>query len=164
MKMDIEKLICGLNSIDINHDGRPDFVLDNSIQADDLYFVTRVQLNFYQIWSIFNTLPIVTTSGKCKYEWRFVSKNKKHIFTICDWNNDKSFLKTKTWHILSNTLDDDIVGLFIKTLCDALECYNKFYKISIEARDFTSENSVVHTCLQNIKISLIQNKDVLKNI
>lgn len=161
--MNIESLIDSLEMIDIKED-TPCFLLNNDIIANELYFVTKVKLNFYQVWSLFNKLPNVYEYGKCKYEWKFTSKNNDYVFVICDWNNDKSLLQTNTWNILSNTLDDDIISKFLKNLCDALECYNEYYKESIESHTFTSENPIINTCLQEIKKTLVENKDILKRL
>ena len=161
--MDINKLINRFEdcSIDENESG---FEINQEVQVGSLYYITEVKLNFYQIWALFNTLPVVNLSGKCKYEWRFTNKENDDVFVICDWKNDKSLLQVKKWSILSTTLDDVKIGKFLKNLCDALECYNRYYKQGIESHTFISENPMVNSCLQDIKRSLFDNKEILKTL
>jgi hypothetical protein len=163
--MELEKLIKGLQGVDLI-DQEPYFMLDNDIKRDnlELYFITDVCLNFYELWTIFREIPNINNDKKIKYSWNFISKDEKYIFVLCDWNNDKKLLQTRNWRILSNIVDEVIVSRFLKTLCDALECYIKYYKSSIESRDFNSDNKEVNRCLQEIKRSLIENREILKTL
>ena len=165
MKMDIESLICDFKSVDIKED-RPYFILNNNINVTNIKFnfVTDVSLDFYQVWSMFNKIPIVHENGKIKYEWRFVSRDNQYIFVLCDWNNTNNFINTKKWRVLSNTKDSDINNKFLGVLCEALQCYNEYYKESIESHRFTSDDTLVNYCLQKIKKSLIKHKDILRNL
>ena len=164
--MEIEKLIKDLEMVDLDDVEGPFFLLDNDIKRDnlELYFITDVCLNFYEIWTIFREIPIINNDKKIRYSWNFISKDKRYIFVLCDWNNENKLLQTKKWRILCNTTDEIIVSKFLKTLCNALECYNKYYKKSIESRDFSSDNKEVNRCLQEIKGSLIENREILKSL
>lgn len=164
--MEIDKLIRDLEMVELVGSEEPFFILDNDIKMDNLqlYFITEVSLNFYELWAIFREFPNVNNDKKIKYSWTFTSKDNSCILVLCDWMNDKKLLQTRKWRILSNKKNDIIISKFLKTLCDALECYNKYYKKSIESRDFKSDNNEVNRCLQDIKISLINNKEVLKKM
>ena len=164
--MEIEKLIKDLENVNLISEEEPFFMLDNDIKKDnfELYFITEVQLNFYELWAIFREIPNINSDEKIKYSWTFTNKDNEFVFVLCDWKNEKKLLQTRNWRILSNTLNDKIVSKFLKTLCDALECYNKYYKGNIESRDFNSDNKEVNRCLQDIKRSLIKNKEILKSL
>lgn len=175
--IEIKDLIQNLEKIELVSDLRrsralarqgedPYFILDNSIQRDNLrlHFITEVCLNFYELWSIFRELPNVNNDNKIKYSWTFISRDTNYVIVLCDWMNDKKLLQTRKWRILSNTNDDTTISKFLETLCDALECYNKYYKSKIESRDFNSDNHEINRCLQEIKVSLINNKEILKSL
>jgi hypothetical protein len=139
------------------------FYIDNNLDIKENYFITSVNLNFYKIWSIFNEIPILHKNGKCKYEWRFQQNQGEPIFCIYDWNNPNSLLQTKKWYIGSNTNNEEKNSEFLKNLCDAIECYNIYYK-SIENHIFTSKDPVVHKRLQQIKYSIVKHKELLKSL
>ena len=140
------------------------FTINNNLDITENYFITSINLNFYQIWSIFNTLPLIHTHGKCKYEWRFQKSKDEPIFCIYDWNNTKSLLQTKKWYIGCNVNNDDKIAEFLKTLCDAIECYNLYYKC-LEKHIFINKKCpIVHKRLQEIKLSIINNRDLLKKL
>lgn len=164
--IEMQDMIITLQGVNLVDKEYPYFILDNNINRDnlELYFITDVCLNFYELWTIFRELPNINNDKKIKYSWTFTEENEKYIFVLCDWMNDKKLLQTRKWRILSNTRNDIIITRFLKTLCNALECYNKYYKNKIESRDFNSDNVEVNRCLQEIKVSLINNKEVLKNL
>lgn len=143
------------------------FIINNDLNITENYFITTINLNFYQIWTIFNTLPLIHDKGtntKCKYEWRFQKSNDEPIFCIYDWNNPKSLLQTKKWYIGCNTNNDDKIAEFLKILGDAIECYNVYYKC-IEKHVFINKNcSIVNKRLQEIKLSIINNRELLKTL
>lgn len=161
--MDIKNLVENLEKVDLTDKY---FVLNNEIRRDslELYFITEVYLNFYELWTIFREIPTKNNDKKIKYSWTFETDDEKYVFVLCDWMNDKNFLQTKRWRILSNTLDDDIISRFLKTLCDALECYNTYYKESVESHTFISDNKDVNKYLYDIKVSLVENKELLKSL
>lgn len=163
--MEVEKLIKDLEKVDLIGEEEPLFMLDNDIKRDnlELYFITDVCLNFYELWAILREIPNIN-NDKIKYSWTFTDKENGFVFVLCDWKNENKLLHTRHWRILSNTLNDTIVSKFLKTLCNALECYNKYYKRSIESRDFSSDNQEVNRCLQDIKLSLIVNREILKSL
>jgi hypothetical protein len=149
--------------IELNSLSTP-YYIDNSLEISENYFITSVNLNFYQIWSIFNEIPIIHKNGKCKYEWRFQQKPGEPIFCIYDWNNPKTLLQTKKWYIGSNVKDDEKISNFLKNLCDAVECYNIYYKC-IENHIFTnSSDPIVNKRLQQIKLSIIKYRELLKSL
>jgi len=139
------------------------YYVDNTLDISENYFITSVNLNFYQIWSLFNELPIIHKNGKCKYEWRFQQKPGYPIFCIYDWKNPKSLLQTKKWYIGSNTQDEEKNSEFLKNLCDAIECYNIHYKC-IENHVFTNDDPIVHKRLQQIKYSIVKYRELLKSL
>lgn len=165
-ELEIESLVENLENVTLISDENPYFILDNNIQKENvrLHFITEVCLNFYELWTIFRELPNINSDKKIKYSWTFTDKNEKYIIVLCDWMNDKKLLQTRKWRVLSNTNNDIIISKFLKTLCDALECYNRYYKNKIESRDFNSDNMEVDRCLQEIKVSLINNREVLKSL
>lgn len=140
------------------------FLLDNTLNNDCCYFVAKVQLSFYQLWSMFSELPCVYESKKCKYEWKFLHVKTGAVFSIYDWNNKCSLLNTKTWYIGGSVNDKDIVGEFLMVLCDAIECYNKYYKLPIESKTFTSDIPEVQNALDSIKKTIVEKRDILKSL
>ena len=58
-------------------------------------------------------------------------------------------LNTKTWYIGGSVNDKTIVNEFLMVLCDAIECYNKYYKVPIETKTFQSEVPQFNTSSEN---------------
>lgn len=140
------------------------FILDNSLNNDCCYFVVKVQLSFYQLWSMFSELPCVYQSKKCKYEWKFLHVNTGAVFSIYDWNNKENLLNTKTWYIGASVNDKALINEFLMVLCDAIECYNKFYKTPIETKTFSSDIKEVQNALDSIRKSIVEKRDLLKSL
>lgn len=156
-------LVEKLNNINLSTPSSQPFIINNDLELDENYFITSVNLNFYQIWSIFNTLPRIYQTGKCKYEWRFQKMENEPVFCVYDWNNNRPLLQTKSWYIGSNTNDETKISEFLKILCDAIECYNLYYKC-IEKHIFTSDDPIVDKRLKEIKSSIVKNRKVLKEL
>lgn len=140
------------------------FYLDNDLDSNHSYFVAKVHLNFYQMWTIFRVLPCVYESGKSKYEWKFKHVSSDTVISIYDWNNKDSLLNTKLWYIGSSSNDKKIVGEFLSVLCDAIQTYNVYYKQPIEEKTFTSDNESVDKELKVIKRSLVEKREILKKL
>ena len=140
------------------------FFLDNNVDTNHSYFIAKVNLNFYQLWSIFKELPCVYQAGKCKYEWKFCHVDSDAVFSVYDWNNNNNLLNTKKWYVGCNRNDKVLVSEFLKVLCDAIECYNKYYKTAIETKTFSSKIPIVNDALQDIKTHLIINRDILNKL
>lgn len=139
------------------------FVLDQDLNTTNTKFITSIKINFLQLWSIFNTtLPYVYKNDKCKYEWKIAGRDGT-IFSIYDWNNNKKLLQTTEWHISSNVVDPIYINEFMENLCDALECYNTYYKC-MEKNIFEDENPIVDSSLKIIKYELLKNKEILKTL
>jgi hypothetical protein len=143
------------------------FVIDNYISytKNEMKMITKIDMNFYQIWSLLGELPILRRQGKSKYEWRFIRKDIPNvIFTIYDYNNKNNFLNTKVWYLASTTHCKQHNKEFIDTFLDGIKCYNTYYHQGIETRNFTSENTIIHKNLQKIKSELIEYRDLIKAI
>jgi hypothetical protein len=140
------------------------FYLDNNLDSDHSYFVAKVQLNFYQIWSMFRELPRINKSGKCKYEWKFCHIKTGAVFSLYDWNNKNCLLSTKNWYIGCNINDKALVSEFLSVLCEAIECYNTYYKTAIETKTFTSDIPEVQDALREIQMTIYNNKELLKSL
>lgn len=158
------------------------FYIDNEFNESPnkpkKFFITKIRLNFYQLWCMFGQIPVIHTKGKCKYEWIIKQENSDRIFSIYDWNNKSDLLNTKQWYIRSNTQDDP--SDFLEVLSDAIECYNKYYKhhmehsnfmnddenFDIETRDIeTSENfDELSDALKQIKNNFIYHKYILQTL
>lgn len=140
------------------------FCLDSTVDSNHSYFIAKVSLNFYQLWSMFGELPCVYKSGKCKYEWKFRQIDGDVVFSIYDWNNPNKLLNTKKWYVGCSRNDKVLVSEFLKVLCDAIECYNKYYKLPIQDRSFSSEIPRVNEILKDIKKYLVLNREMLKKL
>lgn len=142
------------------------FILDNyvSYTKNEMKMITKIDINFYQLWSLLGELPILQ-KGHSKYEWRFVRKDIPNvIFRIYDWNNKKNFLNTNTWYLASTTKSKIHNQEFLNTFLNGIACYNTYYLKNIELRDFTSDDQIVHQNLQKIKNELVVNRDILKSL
>lgn len=137
------------------------FCIDNMLDTNHQYFVAKVHLNFYQIWSMFMEMPCLYNNGKCKYEWKFKHTKSDVVMSIYDWNNKNRLLDTKIWYIGCSVNDKKVISEFLGVLCEAIECYNLYYKIPIETKTFTSEFEKVNESLQDIRNSLIEHKEIL---
>ncbi len=114
--------------------------------------IMKVRLNFYQIWCIFNCMPIINDNPKCKskYKWVFSDKTGKCVYTIYDWNNNNRLVDTYDWYIGANKCGKSSIDVFLQVLCDAIECYNTYYRC-IEQDIFSSEYAVVDENLKRIQ-------------
>jgi len=106
------------------------FYVENTYDPDKKFFIMKISLNFYQLWSILGQIPFIHKNGRCKYEWIIRQGNSNRIFSIYDWNNKNKLLNTTQWYIRSNMPGDS--SEFLKTLSDAIECYNLYYKHQME--------------------------------
>lgn len=148
------------------------FYLDNSPELydpDKKFFITKIRLDFQQLWCMFGEIPIIHKRGKCKYEWVIHQTNSNRIFSIYDWNNKNDLMHTTQWYIRSNMPGDS--SLFLKTLSEAIECYNTFYKHKIHTlyesslNENTNENEkLVNEVLSDIKQNFMQNIDLLQTL
>jgi hypothetical protein len=163
--MSVENLTNSMNNITFDEYNESEyqakFLLDNTLDSNNSRFVAKVQLSFYQIWSMFCELPVVYKSGKCKYEWKFKHVRTGAVFSIYDWNNKNKLIQTKTWYIGCNTDDNNAISEFLAVLCQAIECYNKYYKTAIEKRTFNSDNPVVQQAIDYFRKSISEQKEVL---
>lgn len=158
---EINNLDLNSNSCNSNNNIKQKFCLDNTLDSNHNYFVAKVQLNFYQIWSMFGELPCIYESGKCKYEWKFCHIASGTVFSLYDWNNPNNLLTTKTWYIGSSVNDKTLTAEFLSVLCDAIECYNTYYKIPIQNKTFKSEIPEVQQALHVIKQNICTFKSTL---
>jgi len=162
-------LIKQIETISIN-EPEPVFYVDNEdLNPDKKFFITKIRLDFYQLWCIFGEIPIIHKRGKCKYEWIVRQKNSNRIFSIYDWNNKNKLMNTTQWYIRSNIQGD--TGDFLKTLSDAIECYNLYYKDRIEKKtfdepicDLDEHSDIVDQVLHEIKNTFIENLSLLKSL
>lgn len=118
------------------------FYIDDIYESDKKFFITKINLNFYQLWYMFGQTPFIHTKGKCKYEWIIRQENTNRIFSIYDWNNKNKLVNTTQWYIRSNMQGDS--SDFFETLTNAIECYNLYYKHLIENKssDYISYDTV----------------------
>jgi len=147
--------------------------------------ITKIDMNFYQLWCLLGELPILHQSGtfnedvvrrqgtfnedvvrrqgKSKYEWRFIRKDIPNvIFTIYDYNNKNNFLNTKVWYLGSTTKCKVYNKEFVNTFINGIKCYNTYYRQGIETHNFTSDNLIVNQNLQRIRSELIEYRDLIK--
>jgi hypothetical protein len=129
------------------------------------YMIMKIRLNFYQIWSIFNSIPLINSSknAKSKYKWVFSDETGKCVYTIYDWNNSNRLLNTREWYIGANKLGKASIDNFLQVLCYAIECYNTYYRC-IEENIFSSKYPVVDENLKRLKMELDDHKHVLELI
>jgi hypothetical protein len=165
-------VVTDFSNMDINENKREKdkeeiqckFYIDNDLDTNHQCFVAKIHLNFYQIWSMFMQLPCVYKSGKCKYEWKLKHTTSDVVMSIYDWNNKNRLLDTKVWYIGCSINDKKVIGEFLGVLCEAIECYNFYYKNPIETKTFKSDIEKVNDALFDIKKSLIENKHILNKL
>jgi len=151
------------------------FIIDNNVSyiKNEMKYIKKIDMHFYQLWCLLGELPIlkhtgtfneddVRRQGKTKYEWRFVRKDIPNvIFTIYDYNNKNNFLNTNVWYLASTTQCKVHNKEFVDTFIGGIQCYDMYYK-GIETRDFTSDIPIVHQNLQRIRSELIEKRDLIK--
>lgn len=145
------------------------FVVDQTVEAKDCVNVTKIQLNFYQLWYLFGELPCVYEKGKSgllqglkSYEYKIVSSNKC-VFSLYAWATKGLFLKESTWYVGCSNPNEVNVREFLEYLLRALEHYRRNYKC-IERKIFNSDNPIVDNRLKVMKIELIKNRETLKTL
>lgn len=160
----VDVLSSDLESVSISSDEEESYYLDKYAKVNNKYMITKVNLNFYQIWTLFREMPCIYDGGKCKYEWKFRQKNTDVIFSIYDWNNNTRLLDTVKWYIGCNVNDEFVISKFLECLCNSIECYNKYYKVAVDTRCWQSDVPTVNDILQKMKVFLIENSDLLEVI
>ena len=174
--MSTENLIKRIEKISIENKVESEinvFYIDNEYESPNepkKFFITKIRLNFYQLWCMFGQIPVIHTKGKCKYEWIIKQENSDRIFSIYDWNNKSDLLNTKQWYIRSNTQDDP--SDFLEVLSDAIECYNKYYKHHMENSNFMNDDDIeidedsdeLSDVLKQIKNNFIYHKYILQTL
>lgn len=130
------------NSLHLTDPYKSQFYIDDIYESDKKFFITKINLDFYQLWYMFGQIPFIHTKGKCKYEWIIRQENTNRIFSIYDRNNKNKLMNTTQWYIRSNMPDDS--SDFLQVLTDAIECYNLYYKHLTENKssDYISDDTV----------------------
>lgn len=137
------------------------FYVENTYSPDKKFFIIKINLNFYQLWCMFGQIPFIHTKGKCKYEWIIRQGNSNRIFSIYDWNNKNKLMNTTQWYIRSNMPGD--CSDFLKTLSDAIECYNLYYKHIIEKNSSYIVDEIDQVAYE-IKHNLTKHLDLLQTL
>ncbi|NBP00071.1 MAG: hypothetical protein EBU90_08055 [Proteobacteria bacterium] len=148
---------------------KSEYVLDQSLVVRDAVHVTKIRLNFYQLWSMFGTLPVVYEKGKSGYLsegtrfYEYKIQGPTALFTVYAWNMKGTFLQENQWYIGSTAQDSNDTKAFLEYLYEALECYSLYYK-GIERHIFESEHPEVDCHLKLIKRELIEHRELLKTL
>ena len=148
---------------------KSEYVLDQSLVVTDAVHVTKIRLNFYQLWSMFGTLPVVYEKGKSGYLsegtrfYEYKIQGPTAMFTIYAWNMKGTFLQENQWNIGSTAHDSNDTKAFLEHLYEALECYSLYYK-GMERHIFESEHPEVDYHLKLIKRELIEHREMLKTL
>jgi hypothetical protein len=164
----VEVISSDLETISINSEEDEEildiytYYLDPDAKINKKYLITKVNLNFYQIWTLFKELPCIYNTGKCKYEWKIRQLNSDVVFSIYDWNNNKRLLDTQTWYLGCNVNDETIICKFLKSLCESIECYNTYYKLPIETNNWQSDIPTVNDILQKMNEFMIENGELME--
>lgn len=148
-----------------------DYVLDQSLEVTNAVNVTSIRLNFYQLWCMFGTLPVVHEKGKSGYMsegtrfYEYIIQGPTAIFTLYAWNINKkgTFLQENEWYVGTTAKDSDDIKAFLEHLYKALECYSLYYK-GVERHIFESEHPEVNCHLKLIKRELIEHRELLKTL
>lgn len=146
-------------NLDIND--HPIIYIDNSIDTNHQCFITKIKINFYQLFTLFRELPTVYESGKCKYEWKFTDITGTHTYSIYDWNNKNKLINTTEWYIGANSLGKQSINNFLKVLCDAMKYYHTYYKC-IEKNIFNSNIPNIDFDLKQLHQDIVLHKETLK--
>lgn len=141
----------------------PQIYINQGVNVDKMNVIMKVRLTFYQLWSIFCCLPNTYSTGRCKYEWRFTDSTGKCVYILYDWNNNNRLIDTQEWYIGANECGKKCIDNFLRVLCDAIECYDTYYKC-IEDNIFYSEIPDVNENLKRIRSELYQYRSVLKTM
>ena len=160
---DCQSLTSKIDALTINST----YELDQTIDASQAAFITKIKLNFYQLWCMFGEVPCVYNCGKTGlidlpfYEYKI--RSPKAVFRIYAWREKNGFLNTSNWNIGSNTQDAVEIQNFLEHLFSAISFYSEHYKC-IEKKIFRSDNPVVDQRLKGIRNELLQWRDVLSSM
>lgn len=157
-----------MENMSLEEETGPLYNINQSLKPSNTRHVTTINMNFYQVWSIFRCMmPNVYDNGKSGYvhglkyyEYIFVSQTDD-IFTLYSYGD--SFVNIKEWSIGTSTNNNSKIRHFMEHLLKAIECYENGYK-GIEQLNFESDNPKIYMILQDIKTKLIKNKDILKTL
>ena len=139
------------------------YFIDNDINVENFTILTSIEMNFYQVWCLFGTIPVVYDDkhGNRVYEWRI--QGPKSDFCIRNKKKETQLLKIREWNLCTNLVDQMCIQNFLEHLFEAIKCYDKYYKC-IEKNDFDSEDSYIHDILQKIKIELVHYRDLIRQL
>jgi hypothetical protein len=147
-----------------------EYTIDNDIVYNSINHVIKIRLNFYQLWAMFNQIPIVYESidvdGELikHYEYRIKTDDNSKIYIIyANAKGEGGFLKTREWSIGSTTKQKSDIDNFLRHLDKALKMYKEYYK-GIERHIFMSDNKDINEHMQIIKEGLLKNRDILKRM
>jgi hypothetical protein len=155
-----------LASLSVHKNSEEFYEVDSAIDTKNCMYISKVRLNFYQMWYLFRCIPRVYPNGKSgllrglqMYEFCF--RKNKEIFILYGWGNE--ILKVKNWSIGTNTDNPLSIKHFMETLFDMVQCYSKHYKC-MESNTWHSDNVEAHVRLQAIKKELVMYRDHLKSM
>lgn len=165
--MEVDKQIEDLME-NMTIEDEPLYNIHQNIKVSDIYSISKINMNFYQIWSILRcVMPNVYENGKTGYtkglkyyEYNLVSATGD-IFTIYSYG--ESFITIKEWYIGSSTNDQDKNNQFLNHIASAIECYNNGYS-GMEQLNFNSKDTKIHQILQEVKGNIIKHKKMLKTL
>ena len=143
----------------------PQFQLTQCDHSCTPIFVTKINLNFYQLWSLFGELPIVTEQSDSVRCYTFVVSSKvdpKELFFIYANGYKGSLLNLISWNIgTCQGVDPIHIQNFLEYLFDALKCFETYYQQNVSQLNFNHPNEIVQDNLNHIKNSLLHYHDVL---
>lgn len=144
-----------------------EYNIDNTVKYDTnkIIYITSIRLNFYQLWAMFNQVPIVyenIENGETIKQYEYRIQQDEDIYVIYANSNEKEgFLKIRNWNIGSTSRRKNDIDGFLRHLNNALKMYKEYYKC-IERHIFNSENIYINEHMQLIKDGLLRNRDILK--
>jgi hypothetical protein len=142
-----------------------EYIVDNEVEYNkNINNVMKIRLNFYQLWAMFNQLPVVyekiCEDGEIRKYYEYRIKGDNDIYIIYGYGSE-GFLKLREWNIGSTTNNKNEIEKFLRHLEKALKMYNEYYK-GIERHDFTSDNTDINEHMSIIKNGLLKYRETLK--
>jgi hypothetical protein len=122
---------------------------DLEIETTQLFPIVNVTLNFYQLWSLFGEIPLIKycNTGPIvvkEYSWKIEATENHIVFAIVGYSDN--LLQTQDWVIMSNTNDPKEKRAFLTHLSDAVECYNLYYRETIESEPKGEPQKTIESC------------------
>jgi hypothetical protein len=119
--MELDQLAAQLQNItiqNITHKTLSSYNYNKTIDSRSAYHITKITVDFIQLWKLFNDYPVARTSkylsNSCIFEYKITKGTD--LFTIYTWCTVENLQNTKEWNIGTTSMDSVSIQDFLECL------------------------------------------------